>query len=251
MAENNLVSIITPFFNSFDYFVDCFNSVIKQTYSNWEWIIVDDCSKEDQFEKLKELVCNEPRIKVFRNEENLGPCKTRNVALKAIKGRFICFLDSDDFWDEKKLECQVNFMLDNNYPFTFGNYYVLNTKGNISKYHPRKDEIKFKDLLKNNYMGCLTVMYDKDVIGEVYMPEDAFKREDYATWLDILSKGFTAKKLDVYLGMYRLVKNSFSGHKFSMIKYQYRVFRIHLKMGRFKSLFYVCCHIVNKIFRKY
>lgn len=127
--ENNfLVSIITPVYNSSKYIDQCIESVLSQTYSNWEMIVVNDKSTDNSRAIIEEYVRKDPRIKLFNNEKNMGVAATRNKALEVSKGRFVAFLDSDDFWAPRKLERQIDFMINNNYGFTFTAYEIFNEK---------------------------------------------------------------------------------------------------------------------------
>ncbi|ELY4740867.1 glycosyltransferase family 2 protein, partial [Cronobacter sakazakii] len=116
---SNLVSIIMPSWNSELTIADSINSIIRQTYTNWELIITDDCSSDGTIRLLKEFANKEPRIKLFFNDKNSGAGISRNNCIKNAKGRFIAFLDSDDMWHPEKLSRQVAFMLNNNYALTY------------------------------------------------------------------------------------------------------------------------------------
>ena len=126
MVMNDLkISIVMPSFNSSRFIHKSIESVISQTYKNWELLIVDDCSTDDTYDIAKEYERNDNRIKVFRNDTNRGAAFSRNIAIKNSSGDYIAFLDSDDKWHESKLEKQINFMLDNNYVFSYTNYSLI------------------------------------------------------------------------------------------------------------------------------
>ena len=131
---NSLVSIITPLYNSSNYIESCVQSVIDQTYNNWEMLIVDDCSSDDSYYKLQLIASKDNRIKIFQNSQNIGAANTRNIALKKARGKFIAFLDSDDMWNKDKLDKQINFMLLNNIAFSYTAYEMItDTSLNVFK----------------------------------------------------------------------------------------------------------------------
>lgn len=227
------VSVITPLFNSSNYLEETYKSVINQTFKDFEWIIIDDKSSDDSYILANQLAQKDSRIKVLQVKENGGAAKARNLGIKNANGRFIAFLDSDDMWMPDKLEKQIDFMLKNNYTFTYSNYEVLNKNGSKVLFNPKKSKTDYKRLLKTCDIGCLTVIYDTEQLGKVYMPEDTPKREDYATWLDITRSGVIAYKLNETLATYRLSDNSVSSKKLSMLKYHFNVYRKHEHFGVF------------------
>lgn len=251
MVEEFLVSIITPAFNCSKTILETFDSIKRQSYSRWEWIIVEDHSTDDTFELLKKLANEDDRIVLLRTNKNSGTAMARNIGIDNAKGRFIAFLDADDLWKPNKLKNQINFMIDNNISFTYSNYDVLLPNGEIVEFVPKRNYADYKSLLKRNDIGCLTVVYDSSKVKKVYMPLDAQKREDYAAWLDATKNGIIATKIDENLAIYRLGSTTLTSNKKKMIKYHFRVYRYHEKFGLIKSLFYLAIFTFNKRFSKY
>ena len=249
--DQPLVSIITPAYNCSKTILETFNSIKKQSYSNWEWIIVEDHSTDDSFELLAKLAKEDKRIVLLRTPKNSGTATARNVGIDNAKGRFVSFLDADDMWKPNKLEVQVGFMLKNNIPFTYSNYDVLFPDGKIALFAPKKEYANYKTLLKRNDIGCLTVAYDSTKMDKAYMPLDSQKREDYAAWLDVTKKGITAVKINESLAIYRLGNATLTSNKKKMVRYHYRVYRNHEKFGVIKSLYYLAVFSLNKRFSKY
>lgn len=245
------VCIITPAYNASNTIEETYESIKNQTFSNWEWIVVNDKSKDNTLELIKELSKQDKRIVVIDAPENGGAARARNLAIEKASGRFIAFLDADDLWLPTKLEEQLKFMKDNGYVFTYTNYEVFLPNGKTYLYRPKKESIGYKDNLRGLKIGCLSVMYDTEKLGKVYMPLDAEKREDHAAWLDITRDGTRAYKLDKCLCRYRAGNTSVSSNKVKMIKYQYRMYRKHEHFGVLKSWFYTFCVIWNKVFNKY
>ena len=185
---NNLVSVITPVYNSEKYISDHIKSVQNQTYSNWELILVDDCSSDHSAALINSFQKNDSRIKYFRLEKNSGAGIARNKGIELAQGQYIAFLDSDDQWFPKKLERQLNFMQKNSYYFTFTDYDMVDEKGQrLAKQVKCKSRVTYKSALYKNPIGCLTVIYDVDFFGKQYMPSIR-KRQDYALWLNLLKK---------------------------------------------------------------
>ena len=130
----NLVSIITPSYNSSKFIVECIESVLSQTYENWEMIIVDDCSKDNSKEIISELSTKDKRIKPIFLEKNVGAAEARNTAIRQSKGKYVAFLDSDDLWNPKKLEKQLSFMHENEIAFSYTTYQFISENGEASTY---------------------------------------------------------------------------------------------------------------------
>ncbi len=159
-----LVSIIMPSYNTGEYIADSINSVLSQTYKNWELIIVDDCSNDNTDEVINSF--DDYRIRYYKNEKNSGAAVSRNKALRLAKGRWIAFLDSDDLWNPKKLQYQINFMKRNNYYFSYTKYKEIDNKGNLTGIKvtgPKR--ISENGMFNYCWPGCLTVMYDAEKIG--------------------------------------------------------------------------------------
>ena len=232
----DLVSIVTPAFNCKNTFESTFKSVIKQSLSNWEWLIIDDCSTDGSYEYIKELTKGYDRITVLRTEKNSGTSVARNIGLKHASGRYITFLDSDDELDSNYLECQLEFIKEHGPLISAG--YRRKAKHTCTDFFV-PDEVDYKKALKGNPLSCLTTMYDRDVIGEVFFPENIDRPEDYVFWLNILKKGFIARGNPVVLATYNIVKGSKSSNKFKLIGRMHKVYHKTQGINWFKSWFYV------------
>ena len=248
MKDFGLVSIIMPNYNSAKYVRDTINSVLNQTYQNWELLFVDDCSTDESVEIVRSF--GDERIRIFSMKKNGGAALARNKAIDEANGRWIAFLDSDDLWIPEKLETQISFMQSNNVAFSYTDYEVIDEYNNVmSVFKPRLDVCGYKDILKHNHIGCLTVIYDSVKIGKVPMPTDAIKREDLACWLKILKTGEKAHCLHECLAKYKVHSNSVSSNKFKMIKYQWMVYRKVEKINVFKSMYYLVCWAITGLFK--
>ena len=247
----DLVSIITPMYNSEKFIDATIQSVQSQTYQNWEMIIVDDASTDRSIEIVKKIMSNEPRIQLKQLVDNLGPAHTRNNGIKLAKGRFLAFLDSDDLWHKDKLEKQIKFMQKNEYAFTFTGYEKIDEKGKkIGNILPFKGQVTYHDLLKSNHIGCLTAMIDLKILGyKMYMP-DIKKRQDQGLWLEILKEIDKAYCLNKVLGKYRIRKDSISINKIANIKFQWQLYRELEKLSIIQSFYYMLWYAFYGI-RKY
>ena len=247
MDNNLLVSIITPAYNCKNTIQETYDSIRSQTYPFWEWIIVEDCSSDDSFECIKEMIKGDNRVILLRTNKNSGAAVARNKGIEVARGRYLAFLDADDFWNQKKLENQLSFMNKNAYAFTYTNYNLIFEDGRTKTFCPKRDRVAYQDLLRGCDIGCLTVIIDCNILGKVFVPVDCEKREDYGMWLDITKRNFVAHKLNEVLATYRVYGNSVSSKKIRMLKYLYRVFRKHENFGVLKSLFFLMIYSLNRI----
>ena len=213
--ENTLVSIITPAYNSSKFIEETIKSVLNQTYNNWELLITDDFSTDNTIEIIESYAENDSRIKLFKLEKNSGAAIARNNSILNSKGRFIAFLDSDDLWIHNKLELQIRFMINNKYSFSHTSYIEYNLNNNSSKIINSVNRINYSMMLRNCYVGCLTVVYDSYKIGKIYMPTIR-KRQDYALWLKILKLTDYCYGLDLVLSKYNITGNSLSSSKLNL-----------------------------------
>jgi teichuronic acid biosynthesis glycosyltransferase TuaG len=249
MIKNDLISIITPSYNSEKFISKTIESVINQTYQNWEMIIVDDCSPDNSNKIVEEYCKKDSRIKLIKLEKNSGPAVARNRAIEEAKGRYIAFLDADDLWKPEKLEKQINFMKENNLVFTYSSYDLIDEEGNFMGTFKTKEIISYESMLKTNSVGCLTVIYDADMLGKMFMP-NILKHQDYGLWLKILKKINSTKGIIEPLAVYRIRKNSVSSNKLKAAYYQWKIYREVEKLNFFKSLYYFSCYIYYGL-RKY
>jgi len=242
-----MISIITPSYNSKNFIKDTIESVLNQTYENWEMIIVDDCSKDGSEEYIRNLIKGENRIKFISLDHNVGAAMARNKAIEVAQGRYIAFLDSDDIWLPEKLEKQIQFMKQNNYAFTFTAYIPISEDGKkeLKPIFVPKD-IDYVEYCKNTIIGCLTVMIDKKQVGDFRMPIIK-SSHDMALWLLIMKRGFKAYGLNEVLAKYRLVSNSNTSKKWKAAKDVWKVYREIENINIFKSSWYFINYVFNAI----
>lgn len=233
-----LVSIVMPNYNSEKYVEATLKSVLAQTYQNWELLFVDDCSSDASLALVRAFA--DERIRIFSMEKNGGAARARNKAIEEARGKWIAFLDSDDLWVPEKLEKQIAYMQNNDISFSYTDYEVIDENNAIiSMFRPRLDICRYEDILKHNHIGCLTVIYNADKLGKVFMPTDAIKREDMACWLRILKTGEQAHCLHECLAQYKVHANSVSSNKWQMMKYQWQVYRKVERIHTLRSIYYL------------
>jgi teichuronic acid biosynthesis glycosyltransferase TuaG len=218
-----VVSIIMPAYNVADFIGFSIESVVNQSFRDWELLIVDDCSN-DQTVNVVTPFLKDPRIRLICNDTNLGGAGSRNVAIKFATGQYIAFLDSDDLWTQNKLEMQIGFMQEYKVGFSFSAYKTIDDQGNLLEEIHVPKKVNFKSLLKHNYIGCLTAIYDTKPYGKIYMPL-VKKRQDFALWLELLKRFDYAFSLNDNLGFYRIRSGSLSRSKLDAFKYYWRILR--------------------------
>lgn len=249
-----LISIILPNYNAAQFIAETIESVLSQTYTEWELLIVDDKSTDDSLEIIKTYLEKDARIYLFENEVNRGAAYTRNVALKKAKGKWIAFLDSDDLWMPQKLEKQVAFMKQNDYKFSYTEYSQIDEESKpLHEVITGPKKVTKRKLFRYNYLGCLTVMYDRETMGLIQVDERIGNgRNDYALFLSA-SKKAPCYLLKEVLAQYRIRKISLSHGSFKkLLRYQYQLFRISEDMCWIRAWYHVAINLffgaIKKIF---
>lgn len=222
---SNLVSIITPSFNSCNYIFQTIHSVLNQTYQNWELLIVDDCSTDETYSIILDFATQDARIKVFQLEKNSGAGVARNFAIQQATGNYIAFLDADDLWKPEKLEKQISFMETQRIPFTFSFYETIDEAGNLrNETITTPEKISYKQLYYCNWIGNLTGIYSVDFFGKIPI-SSIKKRQDWMMWLQIVKQIQTAIPVPESLAYYRVRQDSISSSKWKLIQYNFKVYK--------------------------
>ena len=246
--EKELVSIITPAYNCAKFIGESIDSVIKQTYENWEMIIVDDCSTDNTDEIINKYTAD-ARIKYIKLKENAGAANARNRAMQEAQGKYMAFLDSDDIWRKDKLQKQIDLMKKNDYNIVCSSYEHINEKGEkINKIIRCKKRVNYNSMLLSCPVGNSTMVYNVEKLGKFEVP-NIKKRNDYALWLKMLKKEQYVYGLDEVLMEYRIRENSISSNKLDLVKYHWYLYRKIEKLSIIRSAFHVCWFGVIKIFR--
>lgn len=222
-----LISIVTPTYNCEKYIMNTIESVKNQTYENWEMIIVDDCSSDETCRIVENEAEKDSRIRLLRQETNSGAGAARTRSMRESHGRFIAYLDADDIWKPNKLENQVRFMLDHGYGFSCTSYEVIDDDGKkLGKEVHMLPKVDYIGFLTNNLLQTVGIMVDTEIVNKdlLVMP-DIRRRQDAATWLQILKAGHQCYGLDEILAEYRRAQNSLSSNKFKAVKGIWSLYR--------------------------
>lgn len=237
-SDQPLVSIITPLYNAGPFISKTIQSVLDQTYQNWELLIVDDASTDNGSALVLDYVENEPRIKFFANKTNNGAAHCRNQATTEALGDYIAFLDADDLWHTEKLQKQLRFMQENDCEVSFTSYLQIDENGNqLNRRVEALPILTYNKQHKNNYIGNLTGIYNAKTLGKISAPTIR-KRQDWAVWLTAIEKsGKPARGLQEDLAFYRVHQNSMSANKRKLISHNFAFYRKHLGYSWIKASF--------------
>lgn len=235
--KNYKVSIIIPYYKKKLFIKETIKSVLKQSYKNFEIIIVDDENSHESNDLLKEILKLDKKIRLITNEINIGAGLSRNKALGIAEGDFIAFCDSDDLWKSTKLQIQVNYMVENDIDFSFTSYEIINEVGKILNYRFAKNLLNFADLLNSCDIGLSTVLIKKNLFNDIDLRFAKLKtKEDYVLWLKIAKKGINIFGIDKVLVSWRKTRNSLSSSTFQKLIDGFRVYKFYMKFNSFKSL---------------
>lgn len=246
---NTLVSIIMPSYNAEKFIYFTIESVLNQTYTHWELIIVDDASTDNTIAIIEEEIKKDPRITLLKNTKNQGASYCRNLATEKAKGKFIAFLDADDLWHPEKLEKQINLMLSTNNSVCYSSYLHIKENGeSLKKRIVALPFLSYKKQFKNNYIGNLTGIYNAKKLDKIMAP-NLRKRQDWAVWLEAIKRNNKpAIGLQEDLAYYRIRKESISANKMSLIKYNYWFYSKHLGKSKASSIYYLAQFFIEYFF---
>lgn len=248
---SQLVSIITPLYNSEAFIIQTIHSVLQQSYTNWELVLIDDCSTDNTITIVNNFIAGNNQIKLIKNKENKGAAVSRNKGVMAAKGDYIAFLDADDLWKPKKLEKQIAFMQDQGCEVCFCSYEQINEKGKpLNKLIKALPVLTYKKYLKSNYIGNLTGIYNAKKRGKIKAP-NLRKRQDWLLWLKAIElSGKPPKRLEESLALYRVRDNSISSNKLELLKHNYWVYKRGLSFSTPKSIYYMLIFLYEHFFIK-
>ena len=251
MKDFGLVSIITPNYKCGRFVAETIRSVLAQTYTNWEMIIVDDCSPDNSIEVIEPFVKADGRIRLLQNEKNLGAALSRNYALREAKGRWIAFLDSDDLWLPEKLEKQIQFMVDNNYAFTYHEYSIIYENGEEKGFKVSGiRKVSAFSMYTCCWPGCLPVMYDASKIGLIQI-KNLPVHNDVAMWLQVVKKT-PCYLLPMDLGRYRRRRGSITPPSYwKRALSHYPLFREAEDMNPVSAAFCTVINILGHVYKRW
>jgi teichuronic acid biosynthesis glycosyltransferase TuaG len=247
----SLVSIIMPCFNSEDFISSAIDSVLSQTYTNWELLVCDDKSEDKSLMVINKYIELDPRIKLISNCYSKGAPGARNSALDSASGRYIAFLDSDDMWYSKKLEQQISFMSNHQIAFCYSYHDVMDENGFLIGTYLAPSEVNLRKMKISNFIPCLTVVYDSKILGKIHQPAIE-KRNDFALWLMILNGGAikSAKCLPEVTAKYRSNSYGLSSNKFDSLFFFRRCLTEYGGCSKLEANFYSILYIILIIIKK-
>lgn len=233
-----LVSVIMPVHNAETFLNQSIQSVLSQTYQNWELLVVDDCSSDNSALLIHQFEATDQRIKYLKTEEPSGsPTLPRNIGIANARGRYIAFLDSDDMWLPNKLKEQLSLFKNKDTAIVFSNYEKITEEGERNqRFVIAPESTNYKHLLCGNVIGCLTAVYDTKKVGKMYF--EKISHEDYILWLAILKKGFTGKNTGTVNALYRVRTQSVSSNKWKALSWQWNIYVKVEKVGYIKAIYY-------------
>lgn len=235
MSNQPLVSIVIPCYNVSKYIGAAIDSVLAQTYSNWELLITDDASTDETVDVVNGYVEQDPRIHLYRLENNCGAGIARNNSVAYAQGRYIAFLDADDWWYPNKLELQMQFMLSNGYEFTFTAFEYADAELNVIGVSHKPECISALAMKFGSNIGTPGVIYDTQRIGKIYMPPMR-NSEDWSLWIQIAERTGAAYSINRPLWRYRILKSSLSRNKLRVVDSVLKVYTDILHWSKFKSV---------------
>lgn len=249
--KDDLVSVIMPAYNSEKTIRDSIDSVIAQSYGIWELLVVDDCSTDATASVVKHYE-KDRRVIYIRQKGNAGVAEARNKGISQARGRYIAFLDSDDLWMPDKLKRQLAFMKEHDCAFSYTAYrQFYEMSGKVGKLICPQYSITYRQLLRGNDIGCLTVILDRKRISLRQMKMSQERHEDYITWLNILRTGIVAYSLSEDLARYRKRNGALTSNKLKSLLWTWNVYRKSQMLSMSSSLFYISQYIIKGLFKHY
>ena len=245
-----LISIIIPYYKKKEYITQTINSIIKQSYKNFELIFIYDDPDKSDLKYVKKILKNIKRKKIIINDNNIGAGLSRNLGILKAKGEYISFIDSDDIWKKDKLKNQLLFMLNNKIDFCFTSYSIINKKNSIIKFIKAKKNIEYKNLIKSCDIGLSTVMLKKKLLKDTKFPKIKTK-EDYVLWLKLSKKNIKMMGFDQKLVLWRKLDNSLSSSVFQRVHDAFYVYNTHLNFNVIKSIYYIFLMSFNFFKKRY
>ena len=243
--NKDLVSIIIPFYKKKEYIFKTVNSILNQSYTNYEIIIVYDDEDLSDFDYLKELFKSINKIRMIKNLQNIGAGLSRNKGIVNAKGKFIAFLDADDIWKKHKLKNQINFMKKKNLKFTHTSYEVIDKNDKVLGERISRNFEKVDDLIKSCDIGLSTVIIKKEIIDYQTKFPNLKTKEDFVLWLKILQKNISINYFNETLSSWRKLDNSLSSSVIQKLIDAFKVYNYYMKFNFIKSFYYTICLSIN------
>lgn len=250
---DGLISIIVPVYNVENYIEETIACVEAQTYSDWELLLVEDCSTDSSAEVILRSVekLGDARIRLLRQSANMGAARARNLGLREAGGRYIAYLDGDDLWVPEKLERELLFLKEKNAAFVFSGYEFADEQGRgTGKVVHVPETLSYRQALSNTTIFTSTVMFDTEKITRDQLEMPAVKSEDTALWFRVLRSGYTAYGLDENLVKYRRAGKSLSSNKLEALRRIWNLYRREEGLSVWASARHFCLWAVRAVKRR-
>ena len=244
---SNLVSVIIPYHKKIDFIDKSIDSVLNQTFQNFEIILIYDDNEFDELDYIKNLANKDPRIKLIINKKKLGAGVSRNIGIDHGKGSLIAFIDADDMWKKNKLEIQVEFMEKNNLLFCHTSYEIIDKNNLIKGYRKARDFYEVKDLLKSCDIGLSTVILHKKIFSDKLKFPSLKTKEDFVLWLKVLDHDIKISSIDKPLTSWRKLDVSLSSSIIQKLSDAFKVYNYYMNFSFIKTCYYVVCLSINFI----
>ena len=238
-------SIIIPYYKKKKFINRTINSVLKQTYQNFEIIIVYDDEDKSELRYVKNFQKLDKRIKIIINKKNYGAGISRNIGINKSKGTFICLIDADDFWKKNKLKTQIRFMLENKYLISHTSYEIVDPKNKVIGVRKARNFQTINDLIFSCDIGLSTVIFNKKIFSKKIRFVKIKTKEDFVMWLNILKKGISIHALNKNLTKWTKSKVSLSSSMTQKLSDSYLVYNNYMKFGFLKSIYFTIILSLN------
>ena len=243
--NKDLVSIIIPYYKKKKYILKTINSILNQSYNQFEIIIIYDDGNLSDLDYLEKLFKLEKKIKIIKNLKNIGAGFSRNKGIENAKGEFIAFIDADDIWKKHKLQNQINFMKKKNLKFSHTHYEIIDENDKVLGKRISRDFEKVDDLIKSCDIGLSTVILEKEIIDDQTKFPNLKTKEDFVLWLKILQKNILIRSFNENLTSWRKIDNSLSSSVIQKLIDAFKVYNYYMKFNFIKSSYYVICLSIN------
>jgi len=245
----SLVSVIMPYYDKKDYFIESINSVLNQTHTNLEIIIIYDDENKNDLEHIKNCIKNDTRVKIICNDNNKGVAYSRNKAISIAQGKYIAFLDCDDYWKINKIEIQLKLMTTHGYDFSHTTYHVINQNGKVVGTIKARKILEYEKLLQSCDVGLSSVILKRELLNDIKFPELKTK-EDFVLWLSLAKKSVILFGIDEPLMFWRQTPNSLSSSILQKLKDAFKVYYLYEKKNIFYSIFCVIRLSIHALIKK-
>ena len=246
-----LVSIIVPVYNAERFIAETIGHVQKQTYAQWELLLVDDCSTDGSREVIRRKSGGDQRIRLIEQGENGGAAKARNRGIREACGQYICFLDADDIWLPDKLKAELEYIQKTQAGFVFMGYEFADVSGaGLGKVVHVPERITYRQALKNTTIFTSTVMIDRNQIPDEDICMPYIASEDTATWWRLLKKYGTGYGIDENLVRYRRSADTLSSNKLTAVRRIWNLYRRQEQLSVMRSAYYMCFWTFRAVLRR-